>query len=207
MLNTTQRVLASLLLASAPALSQANNITFDFYGQGPVLDTVSVTPTYNVGSLGLTVSALTPQGSAANVAIRNDGLGVDSGGLLSSGDITDGETLVLTFNQTVKLTGLQFSDWSNGLFGVGADHAVLSWGNQSITLSTSTSHDLWLDSFALADLTGTTFTIKGASGLLNSFRLAGISATPAVPEPASMALMGLGLIGLGFVSLRKKRQA
>lgn len=203
-MKQTKVALSALALSVLPAMSWAATpaSVFDFYGNGPLLDSVSVTPLYSAGGLSATVSALKPGGAAANVAIRNDGLGVDTGGFLSNGDIEDGETLVLSFNKAVSLSNLQFSGWSDGLLGIGADHAVLSWGNQSLTLDGSTSHSWLLNNFALSDVVGTSFSIKGASGFLNTFRLAGLTAT-AVPEPGTMALMGLGLVGLGLASRRR----
>lgn len=187
-------------LSLAPALAMATTPTFDFYLEGGsgIFDAVSNSPSYSSSGIGLTVTAKKSSGAAAQVADRWDGLGVVSGGLFEASEITSGESLTFTFNQTVSLTGLQLSQWE-GLF----DDATLTMGSKVIDLGKMSSSGLLVSEFSFSNLTGTQFTIK-ADGLLSSFRLAGVTVAAAVPEPGTWALMGLGLAGLAAVRARRR---
>lgn len=198
------------LAALAPISAQAAASTFQFYGNGPLTDEVSVAPTFINGSLAVTIRAFDDTGKALSLAMRFDGLGAYGGGLDST-DIDSlfggsAESLELTFNKAVKLDALGFSLWENGLFGP-IDQAKLSWGNQSLTLGTNNDHGLLVNTFSwsgAAAPTGTVFKITSA-GSLSSFRLAGIGAT-AVPEPTTVLLMGLGMVGIAFTARRASRR-
>jgi len=173
-------------------------VTFDFYKDGGagLIDSVSYSPNFVSGSLGLTVTAKRADGSTAQVANRWDGLGVDDGGWFSLGEVTGGESLVLTFNKAVNLTKLQFSMWERGF-----DDATFSGGGKTFDLGSLSSSGLIINEFGFNSLSGTQFVLKGDGGL-TKFRLAGVSATAAIPEPGTWALMGLGLAGLAFVRRR-----
>lgn len=194
------------LAALAPISAQAAASTFQFYGNGPLTDEVSVAPTFINGSLAVTIRAYDDTGKALSLAMRFDGLGAYGGGLDST-DIDSlfggsAESLELTFNKAVKLDALGFSLWENGLFGP-VDQAKLNWGNQSLALGTNNDHGLLVNTFSwsgAAAPTGTVFKITSV-GSLSSFRLAAIGAT-AVPEPTTALLMGLGLAGIAFTARR-----
>lgn len=184
-------------LGLAPVLALASTPTFDFYldGGSGIIDSESSSVSYSVGGIGLTVTAKKSTGAAADVASRWDGLGVSSS-WIDANEITSGESLVLTFNKSVNLTGLQFSLWEDLL-----DDAVLTGGGKTIDLGGMNSSGLIVSQLTFSNLTGTQFTIKG-DGLLSSFRLAGVTVN-AIPEPGTWALMGLGLVGLALVRARR----
>lgn len=195
------------LAALAPISAQASASTFQFYGNGPLTDEVSVAPTFINGSLAVTIRAYDDTGKLLSLAKRFDGLGAYGGGLDST-DVDSlfggsAESLELTFNKAVKLDALGFSLWENGLFGP-IDQATLTWGNQSFALGTNNDHGLLVNTFSWSGAsapTGTVFKITSV-GSLSSFRLAGIGATAAVPEPTTVLLMGLGLAGIAFTARR-----
>lgn len=189
-------------LALAPAVALATAPTFDFYldGGAGLIDTVGNSQTFASGGIGLTVTAKQSNGSAAQVANRWDGLGVSGSsflGIPDAGEIVSGESLILTFNKVVTLTGLQLSLWDRLI-----DDATLTVGSKTIDLGASSSSGLVVNEFSFSNLSGTQFVIKG-NGLLTSFRLAGVTVN-AVPEPSTWALMGLGLAGLAFARARRR---
>lgn len=199
-----QTIAVLALAAPMAAFATVPNNTIDF-GFSRVLDQVSVAPTFVSGDLGVTVRGYNSSNQQKDVAIGLKGLGVISG-FLEPGEINSslfnspGEYLTLTFNKEVTLTKLSFGLWEDGF-----DKGILSWNGKSLELGSNNSGFLF-DTFTLSGVTGTTFKIQ-ATGALSSFRLLGVSAVAAIPEPSTYALMGLGLVGIAAAARRQRRSA
>ena len=211
-MSLTTKLLApaiAIVAAAASPVAQAA-ATFDFYENGgPLVSSNSGSLNFSSGGLTLTVTAVSSSGAAAQVANRWDGLGVYTGGLdasdIGSSAFNDpGDVLILTFNQTVQLNSLSFSSWTNGLLG---DQAKLTWAGglyQNLGDSTTTGVTPSFIWTGVTSPTGTVLKIQ-ATGSLSTFRLAGLTVT-AVPEASSLAMMGLGLAGVGVAATRRRRQ-
>lgn len=196
-----------LLLVSA---STANAATA-FFGTGTTSGfasggTNSVTANNLAGILGLslTVTAGTTTGCFPTCVITSTALGYgvnnSSGGSVADSSLTiDGsgllDTLTLTFNQVVTLTGITFGEWDNN-----DDAGIYNGGTLVTTYSANAGT-------ATLNTTGTTFQLR-ATGSNDDFRLQSIEFTAntlstATPEPATFAMVGAALVGLGLFTRRR----
>jgi hypothetical protein len=203
---------AAILCAANPANAAA--IVFNFGGNGGLVGNPS---TYSSTSGGLTVTASGYSGLSAlfnqvnysdpsSVTRTADGLGVSgnlSGEINDLGLLTSGEGLLLTFSQSVELTRAVLTS-----FGLG-DSVSFEFGAPIAAGETldslSAPGGVWTGSY-----TGTQFFFAANTGLTaSSFRVGSVTvntATPAVPEPATWAMMVLGFMAMGSVLRRKSQQ-
>jgi hypothetical protein len=166
---------APLLLPSSPS--------FDCTGDGD----------YCGASLGYTLSptrSLVVTASSGQViqdfAPTDGGLGANDPS--SNGDnINAGESVTLTFDQSTTLSGIYA--WSNHYYGDPSGTFMVN--SQSFSFGAPGS---WVD----VNLTGTTFTFSHSGTDIY------VSALRIVPEPATLAIMGLGLMGAGFARRTKR---
>lgn len=209
-MTTTPRRCAltlALVLGAVPALSQAT--TSDFYGGGfgSLVDKSFSTYSTTVNGVGLTIQAVS-DGNNPQVSVRWDGIGMSSGflepGELNSQLFGSGDAILLTFSQAVVIDSLDLSGWDVGLLGKSIDQASITSQGKTYTLSQGQSGFLSpITTFSLGQMPASRYYVLGAEGSLSSFRLAGLNVT-AVPEPSSLAMMAVGLLGIGCVHRRKK---
>ena len=129
-------------------------------------------------------------------ALFGAGLGVyHLSGNTSDDNITTGETLIVTFDQVVKLTSISLR--SDG-------HNVTSWGANTTFLLNGSSTLLPLNVGSIStNLVGTSFSFAFGGTKADQFYLSGMTAA-AVPEPETYALVMAGLAAVGFVARRRK---
>ena len=177
---------AVLVAAAVPTFAQA----VDFNLAGGSGTTVKVT----LISGGITLNVTGPSlGSSLDLTTSSSGLGVSTG-LLDLPGIGDREALTLTFSQQVSLSNLRLADWDL------TDKATLSWAGGSLNLA----GDALLPTTGnepLTNVVGSVFKLTG-SGLVTTFKLNGVTAVAAVPEPSTYALMALGLAGIAAIRRR-----
>jgi hypothetical protein len=204
-----------LLLFSLAGVSSASPIHIDFEASpdGNTHNSLH----YTLGGVGLTLTAWAKNsannwkqitsatgsygGDAAGVYNGSTGLGLflgnsDDGYTVDGADgANDGldrdEGLLFSFDQLVELTHINFGSWgSSDDFNLDID---------GITLFTDNSNG-GSDHYHGSQI-GTSFMIW-ADGDSDSFRIQDIDIN-AVPEPATIALLGLGLVGL--TGMRRQR--
>jgi hypothetical protein len=117
------------------------------------------------------------------------------------GGLAEAETIVLTFDSAITAFGADFTglndDVARSLFNIAGDTISLPVQSGLTTLFFGVVSDTPFDTVTLMGLSS-----SEGYGMDN---VAYGSGTVSVPEPTTLALMGLGLAGIGFA--RKKKQA
>lgn len=150
---------------------------------------------------GIVHQDLSPNNGGLGVVSRNDSTGQLSG----RDEINFGDTLTLTFANTVKIVGFHFWDKDHGSYDL-SNSGLEKFGltiNGGATQFLSLSNFPWYGDSSTLIGNSFTFSYKNEDYYLGAIKIA---AVPAIPEPQTYALMLAGLGAVGFMARRRRQQ-
>ena len=173
------------------SLNASANLIFDFEEN---LSDRSHQIIYNLSGIVLTVTAFDDSDRNPNKNINRSVSGLGVNGNPESGQIGNNEYLVFTFDEIFYgHFNITFGNWSvNRNNPKRTDVAGIAL-NGGVSTSFSAGNGPFTSDYAAIK----TFTVMGAGG---SFKVANVEL---VPEPSALAILGLGLLGLGARRFKK----
>lgn len=191
------------VLTSVCALStqaQAFSITFDL--RGPEIEAIDESATIAVTKDGLTTTLTANDGvlnqTANGFGINASGSGDDTNQIDNGSGVT--EFVTIEFDQLVTLDQLVLSSFTT------SETASLTIAGGSPILLGGTSPATDIYNFSTNNIVpiGQSVILAHSIGNGFSFSFDEFTVTPAIPEPATIALLGIGLAGLGGGYLRRR---
>jgi hypothetical protein len=155
--------------------------------------------------------------SDANVNVSYPGSGRNVCNPGSDDNVTTGETLSFVFDTDVVIERIWFNNTHDSSFTIdfsdGGDQIMINGVPVNAVGNGYATGNSYNDSIAGASAGNFLGAFNAGAnvpfliGFLNEqFYISGIEVRAAVPEPGTLALLGLGLVGIGAVRRRKKAQ-
>jgi len=120
----------------------------------------------------------------------------------SDDNVTEGESVTIAFDAAQDLSGFAFRDANHHPL---ASTETLRFGVNGGALSQVTFADM--GGLTFKNVLSATFAYDDGGGDANQFYVQGVTATAAVPLPATLPMIAAGLGALGLVGRRRRRAA
>lgn len=197
-------LLSTALVAVLPSIAMADPVTIGFEGVAPDNSSVVTSTPYAYTESGYSFNASTSGGTAGifgKFASNSNGSATFVFCSFDSG-CTDGTSVTLTGTTPFSLNSIDVGNWMTGQAAGSLELIghLLGGGTVTTTLGTGNA---WSSNLLSGFDNLQSVEFRGHTTYAVAFDNLVISAGT-VPEPASLALVGLALAGMGFAARRKR---